>query len=190
MTVLDVAGLPAGSAFACTSCGRTLRAPAPKEPEPVEVVESVEEVQEVEFVEAGKPRPKPKRAVREFHEDDEPEEDYRRERRPRGRRIRKRRRSSSFDPLESMPMSYQAQANIGILFGILLNVIGFVVMRTLEPAGAFIALFIFIIALACWIWGFCAYARMKGYSAFLGLLGFLGLIGLIILVVLPYKETD
>jgi len=170
-TVLDVSGLDSGSVVACTSCGQNLRVPAPKQRAQREEAEPVIEVQEVEVVEAGKPWPKPRRAVQEIDEDDEPFPDDRRERRPRRRRARRKRRGGSFDLLEAMPMSYQAQANLGILFGLLLNVAGVIVMRAFEPTVAFLALFIFLIALVCWIWGFCAYSRMKGYSAWLGLLG-------------------
>jgi hypothetical protein len=166
-----------------------LRLPAPKQPARRQEAEPIIDAPEVEVVEAEKPRRKPRRVVREFDEDDEPEEDTPRERRPRRRKLR-RRRQESFDLLEAMPLSYQAQANLGILLAILVHIAGFVLLQNLGLAGLPLYLVGYLTAVLFWFWGCAAYARNKGHSAWYGFLGFLGLIGLIVLVLLPYKQRD
>jgi hypothetical protein len=125
-----------------------------------------------------------------IEDEQEFEEQEERERRPRKRKKRMQRRARSSDFLESMPLSYAAQTNLGVGIAILVNVLGFVLYRQTETIGLPLYLVFYLTAVAFWAWGFCAYARMKGYTAWLGLLGFGAIFGLLVLVLLPYKDSE
>jgi hypothetical protein len=88
----------------------------------------------------------------------------------------------------------QKRSNIGVGFGLLLEVGGRFLMATgaksHDLAVGLGGIVITIAGVVLFIWGCFEYAKGKGQSPWLGLLGFLSCIGLIILICLPdnYKN--
>ena len=81
----------------------------------------------------------------------------------------------------------QANTNIGVGIGIVLQIVGNIMARQ-EGAVATVGLVLALVGLVVFVWGCWNYAEGKGYPGALGLLGLLSCLGLLILVVLPDKH--
>jgi len=82
-----------------------------------------------------------------------------------------------------------ARINIGIGFGLLLQLAGRALLKGLAGPGiAMLGWPLALIGLGVFIWGCCNLAKSKGYSWPLGFVGLLWLIGYLILVLLPHKR--
>jgi hypothetical protein len=84
---------------------------------------------------------------------------------------------------------YQKKSNIGVGIGLVMEIGGQVMLKSMAAsgglAGAFVGLGVMLVGAGFFIWGCCAYAQAKGHSGLYGLLGLLSVIGLLILLVLP-----
>jgi hypothetical protein len=174
----------------CPKCSHRFQLADPNEEvlDDLEVIEDEDDFEEKE-VRRRPPRPKKREEKLDDLEVVEDEDEEPPPRRPPRRKKRKKKRSADFDLLDAIPLSYNAQCNIGIVVGLLIHFAGFGIQK-LEG-------FFFLLGLAVWlvgdiffVWGYCAYARMKGHSAWLGFLGILGLPGLLVLRLLPHRNAD
>jgi hypothetical protein len=90
--------------------------------------------------------------------------------------------------VDSIPLGYTIQVNLGAGIGIVLMIVGAYLFRSarahLPGLGLILLGDLFM------VWGCAAYAKNKGYSEFIGVLGLLGVLGLIILIILPYRSPD
>ena len=129
-------------------------------------------------------------------DDDRDEEDRPRKRRakkdaddkPR-RRKKRRRQPQGFSLVDTLPIDYISQVNIGVAIYIIVYIMVFIgrsMVRYDSPAY-FLLMLAALFGACCMLWACAAYAKNKNYSQWLGLLGLLSLLGLIILVILPAR---
>jgi LSD1 subclass zinc finger protein len=183
LTVPDAA---AGKMVRCPECQTMTRAPAQgvtaEAPQIVEPIEELEEELEErprrrprrdDDVEDDRPR---RRRRRDEEEEDEEDDDRPRRRRPRYRE------AEGFSLCDTVGLDYTTQTNLFVLIAIILNVVSWVLV---ENGQLLVGLLLVPPTVFFFIWGCCAYARMKNRSELLGLFGFLGLIGLIVLICIP-----
>jgi hypothetical protein len=108
--------------------------------------------------------------------------------RRRKRRVRKnRQRSGEFSIIDSIPLDYSLQINLGVGIGFLLQLLGAVFLRLGTPLPA-VGLLLLPVATVFWLWGCAAYAKNKGYPELVGAVGLIGCLGLIILILLPHRS--
>jgi hypothetical protein len=186
---LNVTDQAAGKMVRCPECQQMTRAPAqgvtaqpPQEVEPLEEVleERPRRKPRRDDSDEENDRPRPRRRREDDNEEDEDDHD---DRPRRGRR--RYREAEGFSLCDSIGLDYTTQTNLFVLIAIILNVVSWVLISNDQLlVGALLAfptVFFFI-------WGCCAYARMKNRSELLGLFGLLGLIGLIVLICIPRIE--
>ena len=82
---------------------------------------------------------------------------------------------------------YKRNTNIGVGFGILLQVAGRMMAERGSPE---VGLIVALAGVAIFIWGCGQYAKGKGHSMWFGALGLLSVIGLVILVVMSDKHKN
>lgn len=193
-----------GETKQCTSCEGTYRVPGAAKDKAVQPAPKPQPKAETPGRGAAKRRPPDENEVDELDEvvaaDDENEdeqeedEDRPRKRRPKGgdkprRKKRNWRQSQGFSLVDTLPIDYISQVNIGVAIYIIVYIMVFI-GRSMVCFGS-PAYFLLVLAAlfgACsLLWACAAYAKNKNYSQWLGLLGLLSLLGLIVLVILPTR---
>ncbi len=144
--LLGVSNGRAGLRVICPKCSHRFQLADPNEEvlDDLEVIEDEDDFEEKEV--RGRP---PRLKKREEKLDDlevvEDEDEEPPPRRPPRRKKRKKKRSADFDLLDAIPLSYNAQSNIGIVVGLLIHFAGFGIQK-LEG-------FFFLLGLAVWLVG-------------------------------------
>lgn len=195
-----------GETKQCTSCEGTYRVPGAAKDKAVQPAPKPQPKAETPGRGTAKRRPPDEDEVDELDEvvaaddesEDEQEEDEDRPRKrrakgdgdkPRRRKKRRRRQSQGFSLVDTLPIDYISQVNIGIVIYVILDIMVFIgarVERNNAPVSCLLGLAA-LVAVFSFLWACAAYAKNKNYSQWLGLLGLLSLLGLIVLVILPTR---
>ncbi len=198
-----------GATKQCSSCEGTYRVPGAAKDKAVQPAPKPQPKAETAGRGAAKRRPPDEEEVDELDallaadpdedEDVQIQADRPRERRakkdedddkPRRRKKRRQRRpAEGFSLVDTLPIDYISQVNIGIVIYVILDIMVFIgvrVERNNAPVSCLLGLAA-LVALCSFLWACAAYAKNKNYSQWLGLLGLLSLLGLIVLVILPTR---
>ena len=189
-----------GETKQCTSCEGTYRVPGVSKDKAVQPAPKPQPKAETAGRGDAKRRPPDEEDVDELDEvvaadDDEDEDERPRKRRakgdddkPRRRKKKRRRQSQGFSLVDTLPIDYISQVNIGIVIYVILDIMVFIggAWSVNAPVSCLLGLAA-LVAVGSFLWACAAYAKNKNYSQWLGLLGLLSLLGLIVLVILPTR---
>ena len=195
-----------GGTKQCTSCEGTYRVPGAAKDKAVQPSPKPQPKAETAGRGAAKRRPPDEEDVDELdevvaadddedEEEQEEEEDRPRKRRGKGdddkprRRKKRRRQAQGFSLVDTLPIDYISQVNIGVAIYVIVYIMVFIGTRMVRYGSpAYYLLGLVALFGACsFLWVCAAYAKNKNYSQWLGLLGLLSLLGLIVLVCLPTR---
>ena len=197
-----------GDTKQCTSCEGAYRVPGAAKDKAVQPASKSQPKAETAGRGPVKRQPPAEEDMDELDEvvaaDDEEDEDEREqeEERPRKRRPKKdadddkprrrknrRRQPEGFSLVDTLPIDYISQVNIGVTIYVIVEIMVFLgtsMVRHGSPAY-FLLMLAALFGACSLLWACAAYAKNKNYSQWLGLLGLLSLLGLIVLVILPTR---
>jgi hypothetical protein len=90
---------------------------------------------------------------------------------------------------QSMPAVHRTKANLGVGFGLVLQLAGLFLPFSLEIPGLAGPVLV-VASLPPFVWGTMSFAEGKGYPRQFGLAGILGLVGLVCLMLLPDQNEE